>query len=133
MDPMELSQSLLNANHHYAAIYKQAHEILTKYPDADNASIRLRVDPSQDHHCYNLPTADEVAIIILGDGEQATDGRDIVLRNHQNGLQQVSDGHPAYDCLHYVLLFPHGEHGWHYSIRSLSLDSVSESHKVSQS
>ena len=98
-DTMELLQNLLNDHHHYVAIYKQAHEILSKYPDADDASIRLRVDPSRDRRRYNLPTADEVAIIIPGDGEQATDGRDIILRNHQNSLKRVSDGHSAYDCL----------------------------------
>ncbi|KAF8487095.1 hypothetical protein DFH94DRAFT_791182 [Russula ochroleuca] len=82
-DTMELLQNLLNANHRYVAIYKQAHEILTEYPDADNTSIRLQVGPSQDCRHYNLPTADKVAVIIPGDGEQATDGRDIVLRNRQ--------------------------------------------------
>ena len=128
-DTMQALQTLLNVHHRYAAIYKQAREILAEYPDADNASIRLRVDPSRDKRRYNLPTVDEVAIIIPGDGEQATDGRDIILRNHQNSLQRVSDGHSAYDCLRYVLLFPYGEHGWHYDSHSLS----STSHKVSQS
>lgn len=132
-DTMELLQGLLNANHRYAAIYKQAHEILAEYPDADNASIRLRVDPSRDQRRYNLPTADEVAVIIPGDGEQATDGRDIILRNHQNSLQRVSDGHSAYDCLRYSLLFPYGEHGWHYDIRLLSSTENSNSRRVSQS
>jgi hypothetical protein len=128
-DTMRALQTLLNVHHRYAAIYKQAREILAEYPDADNASIRLRVDPSHDQRRYNLPTVDEVAIIIPGDGEQATDGRDIILRNHQNSLQWVSDGHSAYDCLRYVLLFPYGEHGWHYDSQSLS----STSPKVSQS
>ena len=132
-DTMELLQNLLNDHHRYVAIYKQAHEILSEYPDADDASIRLRVDPSRDRRRYNLPTADEVAIIIPGDGEQATDGRDIILRNHQNSLKRVSDGHSAYDCLRYVLLFPHGEHGWYFDIQSLSSNENSNSHRVSQS
>lgn len=132
-DTMEVLQKLLNDNHRYVAIYKQAHEILAEYPDADNASIRLRVDPSRDQRRYNLPTSDEVAIIIPGDGEQATDGRDIILRNHQNSLQRVSDGHSAYDCLRYVLLFPYGEHGWHYDVQSLSSGNQPASRKVSQS
>jgi hypothetical protein len=117
---MQLLQTMLRSNHRYAAVYKQAYEILAEYPDADEASIQLRVDPSRDRRRYNLPTVDEVAIIIPGDGSQAKDNRDIILRNRHNRLQRVSDAHPAYCCLRYVLLFPHGEHGWHYDVQSLS-------------
>lgn len=28
----------------------------------------------------------------------------------------MHDGHPAYAPLHYVLLFPYGDHGWHKDI-----------------
>jgi hypothetical protein len=70
--------------------------------------------PGQDQRRYNLPSSDDVAVILLGDGT-APERRNIVLHPHHNGysLAQIDDGHPAYSPLHYILLFPHGDHGWH--------------------
>ena len=69
---------------------------------------------------YNLPTAnDEVAAIMPGDGsEEWSDHRDIVLRLNGGGLKCISHLHPSYASLHYVLLFPNGEDGWHTDIPS---------------
>ncbi|KAJ7624194.1 hypothetical protein B0H17DRAFT_1288432 [Mycena rosella] len=117
-DTMQALQTMLTLFHPYAAIYKQAYEILEDVGDVEEAEVRLRVMPGQDHRRYNLPTAEEVAVILPGDGS-AGDGRDIILRNRQvNGapMQRISDIHPAYAPLYYVLLFPHGEHGWHPDI-----------------
>ena len=71
-------------------------------------------------HQYNLPTADEeVAAIIPADGsEEHSDHRDMVLRLHGGGLKRISHLHPSYSYLHYVLLFPNGEDGWHIDIPS---------------
>jgi len=76
----------------------------------------------------NLPTVDEVAVIIPGTSNQG-DNRDIILsrrptlinsddgKKHYQNLQRISDGHPAYAPLHYVLLFPYGEPGWHWDLK----------------
>ena len=40
----------------------------------------------------------------------------IILRLRGGGLQRISNLHPSYSSLHYVLLFPHGEDGWHPTI-----------------
>ena len=37
----------------------------------------------------------------------------IVLRNRAGLLYRISDLHPAYAPLQYLLLFPRGENGWH--------------------
>ena len=52
-----------------------------------------------------------------GDGT-APDRRDITLRprTDDRSLAWINDGHPAYSPLHYVLIFPYGDHGWHYDI-----------------
>lgn len=47
-------------------------------------SIRLRIMPGQDQRRYNLPTSDEVAAILPGDGT-APERRDIILRSHSDG------------------------------------------------
>ncbi|KAJ3739144.1 hypothetical protein EV360DRAFT_3544, partial [Lentinula raphanica] len=113
---MEALQTLIRAVNPYSLIYQHAYEILRQYPDAPEYSVSLRVIPGQDRRRYNLPTADEVAAIIPGDGTQAIDRRDIILRlrdREGNSLQRINDGHAAYSPLYYVLLFPRGEPGWH--------------------
>lgn len=42
---------------------------------------------------------------------------DVILQNRAGGLQIISDLHPAYVPLYYVLLFPYGENGWHPDLR----------------
>jgi len=43
----------------------------------------------------------------------AIDNRDVVLREREGQLQRISQNSPSYTALHYVLLFPKGENGWH--------------------
>jgi hypothetical protein len=113
-------QAMLNDTHPYVPLYKQAFQIMSEKPadEQQNVTIRLRADRNQDLRRYNLPTAnDEVAAIIPGDGsEERSNHRDIVLRLNGGGLRRISQLHPSYASLHYVLLFPHGEDGWHTDI-----------------
>ncbi|KAJ7447432.1 hypothetical protein FB451DRAFT_941263, partial [Mycena latifolia] len=108
-DTMESLQTMLTAAHPYAAIYKQAYEILDELGDeVQDAEVRLRVLPGNDRRRYNLPTAEEVAVVLPGDGSEG-DGRDIILRNRMPSdapMLRISDTHPAYAPLYYVLLFP---------------------------
>lgn len=103
-------------------MYKPAYQILTEYAHVPDVSIRLSLKPSQDLRRYNLPTANELAVIMPGDGSDVNAGCDIVLCLNGGGLQCINDGHPAYACLHYVLFHPHGEHGWHYNLKMNQLD-----------
>ena len=119
LNPLTLQtlQDMLWELHPYAAVYRHAHELLLQDGSA-NFSIRLHC--VGDKRRYNLPIADEVAVIIPGNEDaEATGPRDIVLhrRTDSNTLQSLYDGHPAYACLHYVLLFPTGQHGWHWGLR----------------
>ncbi|KZP30624.1 hypothetical protein FIBSPDRAFT_777376, partial [Athelia psychrophila] len=112
-DTMYLLQTLLSRHHRYAPIYKHAYEILREHEDATDVTVRLRMMPGQDRRRYNLPVADEVAVILPGDGSSA-DRRDIILHcRNEASLLRVNEGHAAYCTLHYVLLFPYGEHEWH--------------------
>ena len=94
-------------------LYKQTFEIIREKPH-DTVNIRLHAEHNQDLRRYNLPSAaDEVAAIIPGDdSEEHSDHHDIILRLRGGGLQRISNLHPSYSSLHYVLLFPHGEDGW---------------------
>jgi hypothetical protein len=114
---MERLQTLLLNNHRYATIFRHAHEILSQHPDDSPLTIHLLADPTRDHRRYNLPSAREIAAVIPGDGTEATSSRDIILHRREGPLQRISDGHRSYECLHYVVFFPHGEDGWHYELR----------------
>jgi hypothetical protein len=88
-------------------------------PPEQHTEVRARIHFQQgtDGRRYNLPTADEIAVIIPGDGsEEVSDKRDIVLRLQGGQLRRISQLSHAYSTLHYVLLFPSGEEGWHLGI-----------------
>ena len=109
---MQGLQNMLLQNHQYAPIFKHVHEILRDYNGpVEDAEVRLRVAPGLNKRRYNLPTADEVAVILPG--AQIKAPCDIILRNRDGPLYQISDLHPAYAPLQYPLLFPRGENRWH--------------------
>ena len=113
-------QGVLDTSHPYVELYKQAYQIMMEKPPEEHntVAVRLHAERTQDLRRYNLPTAnDEVAAIIPGDGSEVrSDSRDIILRLRGGGLRRISQIHPSYSTLHYVLLFPHGEDGWHTAI-----------------
>ncbi len=65
-----------------------------------------------------MPTVDEVTALMVGDGFEAVDRRDIVLALAQQAgsFQRIFELHVGYMALHYPLLFPYGEDGWHSNI-----------------
>ena len=80
--------------------------------------MRLVLEEGADRRRENLPTSDEVAVIIP-DENGDPNHRDIVLAERgepadRQRYHRINATHPAYMPLHYVLLFPRGDHGWHY-------------------
>jgi hypothetical protein len=115
---MQKLQSLLARTHHYSAVYRHAYERLELHPEVPSLSLSILLDKDRDRRRYNLPTSDEVAVLLPGDGTNSGETRrDIVLHRRDGPLQRLSDLNPAYPALHYTLLFPFGSHGWHYNMR----------------
>ena len=71
--------------------------------------LRLFRNRSFDSRVYNVPEIDEVAALIVGDFDSSEDGRDIVVRERDGGLQRIHETHAKYIPLQYPLLFPFGE------------------------
>jgi len=119
-------QDMLYHLHPATQLYKQAYEITREMPNHQQCRIALRYDKECDQRRYNLPTAasNEIAIILPGDGDEVQGSRDIILycQNGQ-GLQRISDLHPLYQALHYVLLFPTGQFGWSPNISYASREN----------
>jgi hypothetical protein len=63
-----------------------------------------------------VPTADEVTTLMVGDGSEVVDKCDIVIAQQASLCQRISELHVGYMALHYPLLFPYGEDGWHPNI-----------------
>jgi len=56
-----------------------------------------------------LPTATEVATLIVGDFESSDFDRDIVVEKRSGLLKRISIFEPSYFPMQYPLLFPRGE------------------------
>jgi len=114
---MQILQDTLYNHHPGVQMYKQALELTSNMPPEHQCKVALRFDEGTDRRRYNLPTAaaaHEIAVILPGDGDQPQDCRDIILyRRRGEPLQRISEMHPMYLSLHYVLLFPTGQLGWH--------------------
>ena len=113
---MECLQTLILRHHHWAQIFKHAQEVF-EHDHCENISIQLAANHNRDRYRWNLPTADEVAVVIPGDGTQSYGCRDIVVHRCNGPLRKISDGSPMYESLQYPLLFIYGEDGYHYNLQ----------------
>ena len=114
---LNLLQGILHQSHPAVQFYQQALELTTTMTPDQQCRISLHFDQNCDRHRYNLPdaTTREIAVIVIGDGEQFTGPQDIIVyrRNHAQRIFRISDSHPLYPSLRYVLLFPTGQMGWY--------------------
>ncbi len=61
-------------------------------------------------------TVDEVAAMMVGNGFEAINRRDVIIAQRVGPFQRISELHVGYMALHYPLLFPYNENGWHPNI-----------------
>lgn len=85
--------------------------------DLQNVSLKLIANRDKDGRTYNLPTAPEVAGLIVGDIDQLVDKRDIIVQTNSGFLQRISELHPSYLALQYPLIFPFAEDGFRLGIK----------------
>ena len=113
---MQRLQDLILGNHRWATTFKNASEVFEQ-TECRDVSIQLTVNRNCDQRRYNLPTSDEIAVIVPGDGTQSHGYRDIVVHLQDGPLRRISDGSAIYECLQYPLLFIYGEDGYHYDLQ----------------
>jgi hypothetical protein len=100
----------------YVEVFKMARDMMAIEGAPMDLKLRLIASRTKDAHRYNVPTADEVAALMVGDGSEAVDRRDVVLAQQAGPFRRISELHVEYMALHYLLLFPYGEDGWHPNI-----------------
>jgi hypothetical protein len=115
---------MLTEHNPFITVYQTARERLARQKGDFrlllNPQMRLVLQTGADRRRENLPTATELAGI-LPDEFADESRRDVLLavrepgRNEQQ-LHRIPVTSAAYMPLHYVLLFPYGEHGWHYGL-----------------
>ncbi|XP_023767529.2 uncharacterized protein LOC111916127 [Lactuca sativa] len=101
-------------------------DVFNSNPRAD---LKLRIIGKRKHdgRTYNLPTASEVAALIVGDIGDFIDNRDIVVQTSSRAIRRISELHPSYLALQYPLLFTYGDDGYRVDIPHRGVTSSSNS------
>ncbi len=97
----------------YLSMLRYAANVLAEQVGSGSADIaaHLRTTPGVHTRLGNLPSADEVAVVICDSGGEEPNPKDVVIYRHGGSLEIVNDLNAAYSPLYYVLLFPRGEPG----------------------
>ncbi|PIA37121.1 hypothetical protein AQUCO_03100103v1, partial [Aquilegia coerulea] len=111
---LEIIQETLLESNELCKIYKGAYDVLKSANSngGESIPIRLAYTPTTDPRRYNLPTSEDIAVIIPGDETEPTSKRDIIPHLKNNNLERISECHPLYLPSHYILLFLTGDLGW---------------------
>lgn len=92
----------------------QMGEMIQQNPTQD-VRLVLKSRGTPDPRRYNLPTGDDIAIVIPQPNQQETTYRDVVLyksaEHHPRGFQtvRIHELHPMYDPTAYPIFFMHGK------------------------
>ncbi|XP_022030290.1 uncharacterized protein LOC110931193 [Helianthus annuus] len=118
---------MLDTNNQLVKTYRSVRDCLKVNPHV-NLKLRLIGKREKDGRIYNLPTASEVAALIVGDITDSLEKRDIIVETQTGDLQRISELHPSYLALQYPLLFPYGDDCYRVDIphRELSTSSTSK-------
>jgi hypothetical protein len=118
LDPTTLDRLLTmmyNINP-YVEVFKMARDMMATKDVPTDLKLHFIVFQTKDAHQYNVLTADEVAALMVGDGSEAVNKRNVIVAQQASPFQCISELHVGYMALHYPLLFPYGEDGWHPNI-----------------
>ncbi|XP_015934884.1 uncharacterized protein LOC107460965 [Arachis duranensis] len=107
----EIVAILRNMLDRYDSLAKSFRYARDRYQQENCTNIKLKLISKRttDGRTYNLPSASEVAALIVGDVEQLSKDRDIIIESQSRKLQRIDVFHPSYLALQYPLLFPYGE------------------------
>nr|XP_023920302.1 uncharacterized protein LOC112031817 isoform X2 [Quercus suber]XP_023920309.1 uncharacterized protein LOC112031817 isoform X2 [Quercus suber]XP_023920315.1 uncharacterized protein LOC112031817 isoform X2 [Quercus suber]XP_023920320.1 uncharacterized protein LOC112031817 isoform X2 [Quercus suber] len=117
---------MLDENNALVKVFRMARD---RYTECNTADIRLRLINCRTNRSsqYNLPTASEVAGLIVNDFDPNNGYRDIIVEDRDHGLRCISEIHPAFMAMQYPLLFPYGEDGFSLGIPKRLRGSMEES------
>lgn len=116
---LEITQELSEMLEEHNILVKSFRMARDRYRSDPDSAFRLRIIKSRksDGRQYNIPTAEEVAGLIVGDLSEDNFERDIIVEHRTNGLQRITDLHPSFMSMTYPLIHPYGEDGYRENIQ----------------
>ncbi|XP_076886674.1 uncharacterized protein LOC143536612 [Bidens hawaiensis] len=117
-------KEMLDSQNPLVQAYRMVRDTYKQNPHND-FKLRIVGTRKYDGRNYNLPTASEVAALIVGDIGDAMDKRDIIVNSRSGGLQRISELHPSYTPLQFPLIYPFGGDGYKVDIAHRNVDTSS--------
>nr|XP_040256329.2 uncharacterized protein LOC120974039 [Aegilops tauschii subsp. strangulata] len=105
-------QIMLDDNNILAKTFRMARD---RFQEGDYHDYTLRILGKR-NGTHNLPSASEVAALVVRDPTGESEGRDIVVEYKNMVPQRISEIHPKFMSMQYPLLFPYGEDGFKLEI-----------------
>ncbi|KAF6165423.1 hypothetical protein GIB67_017905, partial [Kingdonia uniflora] len=106
---LDIIQANLLEHNHFARMYRQVYEVLKEaYLLAEqdiNFQAHFYYNSRIDHRRYNLPSIDEIAVVLPGDGHESCSIRDIIIYlKGDRELMLINECHPTYLPLHCAIV-----------------------------
>ncbi|WVZ85206.1 LOW QUALITY PROTEIN: hypothetical protein U9M48_032156 [Paspalum notatum var. saurae] len=122
-DPTIVSDliSMLNEHNPLLQKFRMARDRLLS-PESPDIFIKLRGVLDGHGDMYSVPTASELAALIIGSLSSEESNFDIIVETRSSQLKSVSPIHPSLMALQYPLLFPYGQPSFHTSIKLTQTD-----------
>jgi len=122
-------RDMIDQFNEYAKTYRVVRDTLNE-GNAPTIKLRILGKRNRDGRRYSLPTASEVAALIVGDFEESDFDRDVVVEERSGLLKRVSIFEPSYFPLQYPLLFPRGEDGFRNDIELVQEEGLRKIQRV---
>jgi hypothetical protein len=108
-------RDVLDSSNEYVKSYRNVRDTMLQQ-NAPTIKLRILSKRGYDGRRYNLPTASEVAALVVGDYDTSEGERDIVVEKQSGYLKRISVFEPSYLPLQYPLIFSRGEDGFRRDI-----------------
>ena len=108
-------KDLLNSTNPYVKTCRMSRDNI-RHAESIDVHLKLISKRTHDGRTHNIPSASEVAALIVGDIESVAEERDIIVEGCDGRLNRISELHLCYLALQYPLLFPHGEDSYRLDI-----------------
>jgi F420-dependent methylenetetrahydromethanopterin dehydrogenase len=113
LDPTMLDRllTMMSNINPYVKVFKMVRDMMATESAPMNLKLCFIVSRTKDARRYNVSTANEVTTLMVRDGSEVVDRRDVVVVQQASLFQCIFELHVGYMALHYPLLFPYGEDG----------------------
>ncbi|KAJ1295317.1 hypothetical protein BS78_01G215000 [Paspalum vaginatum] len=108
--------TMLNENNTLVQSFRMARDRFEGH-ECHNLTLRLIGNRKEDERQCNMPSASEIAALVVKDPTKEMHGRDLVLEYKDMRPKRISELHPKFMAMQYPLLFPYGEDGYRPGIR----------------